>query len=278
MTYDLQNRNLDNATIINSNYTSKKTDTRKIIFASNLFAKYKIQLEIISLIDIKQHNKINKTEFRLSNIISDEKNNAILFSFDFISKFFHSIVEQYYIIIVGLFIIKNNERDECEQTLQYFWIIKMFRKNIFNKSYISIQSHSLFVDRDTMLILTKKNFNGNEFVNSSINDINKIHNIYFKLEKNIEKEFYLALYLFFEAISVCFPLFIIIDNINAAQSLKKFVRGEERRREEKGGEGRRREEKRGEERRIFFLLGNKRGQRKITILEAKMAFLSQIML
>ena len=34
------------------------------------------------------------------------------------------------------------------------------------------------------------------------------------------------------------------------------------------------EEKRGE----FFLLGNKRGQRKITILEAKMAFLSQIML
>ena len=130
------------------NYTSKKTDTRKIIFTSNLFAKYKIKLEIISLIDIKQHNKINKTEFILSNIISDEKNNAILFSFDFISKFFHSIVEQYYIIIVGLFIIKNNARDECEQTLQYFRIIKMHLKNIYDKSYKFIEYQSLIIAKN----------------------------------------------------------------------------------------------------------------------------------
>ena len=64
--------------------------------------------------------------------------------------------------------------------------------------------------------------------------------------------------------------FIIIDNINEAEKNKKFVRGEERRREEKRGEERRREEKRGE----FFLLGNKGGQHKITISDAKMAFLS----
>ena len=125
----------------------------------------------------------------------------------------------------------------------------MFLKYIFDKSYKFIESHSLIIVKNTSLILPKENFNVNEFVNSSIKDVNKNQNIYFKLEKNRGKEFDLFLYLFCEIMFCNFFQFIIIDNINEAEKNKKFVRGEERRREEKRGEERKREEKRGEERR-----------------------------
>ena len=203
LTHNKQKRYSENSITINSNNTSKKNDTRNIILERELFAKYKIQLEIISLIEIKQHKKIYITKFSVSYIITDEKKYAILFYYDFIRKFFHRIISQYYIIIIGIFIIKYNEREECEQIFQYFLIIRILCKNIFDKSYEFIDLHSLITVKNTLLILTKENFNVNEFLNSSINDINKIHNN--------------------------FLLSIIIDNIDENKKSEKFVRGEERR-------------------------------------------------
>ena len=162
-----------------------------------------------SLFLLKLNDKIN------------EKNNLFLFFSNFKSKFFYSYIGQYTIFTFGLFIINNNEREECNNVPQYFLIIKMFRKNKLDKFNEFL---SLIFTKNTLLILIKMNIDIEEFENSLIKKINKIQNLYFKFEKNKEKKF--ILYSFCEIIFVNIPLFIIFKNTNVIKNKEIFERRE----------------------------------------------------
>ena len=147
-------------------------------------------------------------KFILSNIVTDEKNDLLLISSNFVGKFFNGIFSQYEFITFGVFNIKNNARDECKQIYQSF---NIFQKNKYDKSYKFIEFHSLLVVKSTLLNLTNENININKFKYSSIVDVNYIKNICFTKNK---ENFYLFLYLLPEIIFSDFPLFIWYEKIN----------------------------------------------------------------
>ena len=174
----------NNITVTNINFTNKNYDTENINFSDNLFIKYKFLLEKNSFTIINQYIKISIIKFYFFNIATDKKINIFTPSFYFKRKFNSDTDICNYFIIKYNFVLMNNMRDEYKQTLEFFLVIKILRKNSPYKSFKLTITHSIIYQNNIIFILYKEKIQATESKDTAIIDIKNIQNIYIKLENS----------------------------------------------------------------------------------------------